>query len=116
MLTFRKFAVVFALSAACAAAGPVAVAGETGDWSNRDRNLHFGVGFVIGSAVTADTGSPRKGVLAGVTIGVLKEFVDNGSRSHSTKDALAAAMGAIAGSYVTGLIVVPGAVWYRFEW
>jgi hypothetical protein len=70
--------------------------------------------MAIGAAVTVYTKSPTKGAVAGVTVGVLKELTDRSEKS--AKDAVATALGAIAGAYVTGLIVVPGAVWYRWEW
>ncbi len=116
MSAFKKLAVVLALGAGCVAAVPSAAAEDPYAWNNRDMKQHFVAGFLIGSIVTADSESPRKGVIVGATIGVLKEVLDDASFHHSTGDALATAVGAIAGSYFTGLIVVPGAVWYRFEW
>jgi len=112
------FSVALLLGAILVAVVPIADIAEADEWEGRDKEFHLVAGMVIGSSVTAYTKSPTKGVVAGVAIGVLKEISDHESETHtaSIKDATVTALGAIAGSYVTGLIIVPGAVWYRWEW
>src|SRR5512140_1386408 len=115
MPIFRMSTAGLVLGAVFVAAASMADTAEADEWQRRDNNLHLVTGIVIGSAVTAYTKSPAKGVLAGVTVGVLKEIYDRGASEHrgSVPDAIATAMGAIAGSYVTGLIIAPGSVSYR---
>jgi uncharacterized protein YfiM (DUF2279 family) len=114
---FRRLSVAVAFIAVFVATDSIANP-EEDSWEGRDKSFHLISGIVIGASVTAYTKSPTKGVLAGVAIGVLKEVSDKESESHtaSFKDATVTALGAIAGSYVTGLIIVPGAVWYRWTW
>jgi uncharacterized protein YfiM (DUF2279 family) len=118
MPTFKNFSVAVALVAVFVVAESIANAAEEDSWDGPDKSLHLIAGIAIGSSVTAYTKSPTKGVLVGVTVGVLKEISDRESETHtaSIKDAAVTALGAIAGSYVTGLIIVPGAVWYRWAW
>lgn len=118
MPAFRMFSVALALGMVFVAAVPIADTAEADEWVGRDKEFHLIAGMVIGSSVTAYTKSPTKGVVAGVTVGVLKEIADKESETHtaSIKDATVTALGAIAGSYVTGLIITPGAVSYRWKW
>lgn len=118
MLAFKSPTVVLVLAAVIIAAVPVAETADADDWVGKDKDYHLIAGFMVGASVTAYTNSPNKGVAAGLTIGVLKEVSDmkSGSDAVSIKDAVVTGLGALAGSYVTGLVVIPGAVWYRWEW
>ncbi len=118
MPTIRTFSVALLLGAVFVAVVPIADTAEADEWVGRDKEFHLIAGMLIGSSVTAYTKSPTRGVVAGVAIGVLKELADHESETHtaSIKDAMVTALGAIVGSYVTGLIITPGAVSYRWKW
>lgn len=118
MRTFKNYSLALILGAVFLASVSIAGTAEADEGTRRNEGLHLIAGMVIGSAITAYTESPTKGVVAGVTAGVLKELADHESESHtaSIKDVAVTALGAIAGSYVTGLIITPGAISYRWKW
>lgn len=86
-------------------------------YTDPDKAMHIGAGFVIGAGVTAYTKSAAAGALAGCAVGIAKEAYDASQPSrHSAteKDAIATCLGAAIGAGGAWAIV-PGST-VRLQW
>ena len=87
----------------------LAAAAHADSWTGRDKQMHLAAGAAIALPVTLATGSTGYGLAAGCGVGVLKEVADTQRAGHtpSVKDTIVTCAGALVGSQLGGLIVVP---------
>lgn len=86
-------------------------------YTDPDKVMHLGAGFVIGAGVTAYTKSATAGALAGCAVGIAKEAYDASQparHSATEKDAIATCLGAAIGAGGAWAIV-PGST-VRLQW
>lgn len=105
-----KHAIILAV--AVALSGP-AFAGRctaSDAWTGPDKTKHLAAGFSIAAGVTAASGSPRAGFLAGVAVGAAKEVYDArhpAAHTCSLQDFLVTTAGAAAGAAGVGWLLLP---------
>ena len=82
-------------------------------WTGHDKNMHFIAGAAISSAVTIYSENSNYGMIAGCSLGLLKEVSDmHRSRATSSfQDAAVTCLGSVLGAkLVEGLYLTPNKI------
>lgn len=90
---------------------------DMNSWHGSDKRAHAYGGAAIGSVVTLATNQWEYGALAGCAAGMFKEMHDARHPRHhdsSFQDFAVTCLGAVVGSSLTGLLIAPNYIGYRW--